>query len=139
MGMLDLTKGPMVLEVPPKVLGRHRRLVVPLGHRYWARPGLIAAKAENISSCRPATMVNVPEGGYFVARARTNLVIWFARAFMENNDPKPVVEQIKKITKVYPYEAGGSARPSPNSCAARPNSGRSPRRRRPCSTKAPAR
>ena len=56
-------------------------------------------------------MVNVPEGGYFVARARTNFVIWFARAFMENNDPKPVVEQIKKTLKVYPYQAGGYGTP----------------------------
>ena len=43
---------------------------------------------------------NVPEGGYFVARARTNFVIWFARAFMEDNDPKPVVDRIKKTLKV---------------------------------------
>jgi hypothetical protein len=34
--------------------------------------------------------------------------LWFARSFLENkSDPKPVVELIKKATKVYPYEAGG--------------------------------
>jgi hypothetical protein len=34
--------------------------------------------------------------------------LWFARAFLENkSDPKPVVELIKKATKIYPYEAGG--------------------------------
>lgn len=33
-------------------------------------------------------------------------------AFIENgNDPKPVVEQIKKLTKVYPYKAGGVGTP----------------------------
>ena len=39
----------------------------------------------------------VPEGGFYVARARTTLVIWFARSFLENNDPKPVAESIKKV------------------------------------------
>jgi hypothetical protein len=33
-GVLDLTKGPMVLEVPPQVPRRDRRLLVPLGHRH---------------------------------------------------------------------------------------------------------
>ena len=27
--------------------------------------------------------------------------------FMENDDPKPAVELIRKFTKIYPYEAGG--------------------------------
>ena len=53
----------------------------------------------------------LPEGGFYIARARTNLVIWFARSFLENNDPKPVAEAIKKFTKVYPYEAGGVGTP----------------------------
>jgi hypothetical protein len=34
--------------------------------------------------------------------------VWFGRSFLENHsDPKPVVEGIKKFTKVYPYEVGG--------------------------------
>jgi hypothetical protein len=49
--------------------------------------------------------------GFNIARARTSLVIWFARSFLENNDPKPVAEAIKKFTKVYPYEAGGVGTP----------------------------
>ena len=27
--------------------------------------------------------------------------------FMENNDPAPAAETIKKFTKIYPYELGG--------------------------------
>ena len=56
MGMLDLTKGPMVLEVPPKALGAI--------DDYWFRwvidiglPGPDRGEGGNISSCRPATMV----------------------------------------------------------------------------------
>jgi hypothetical protein len=30
------------------------------------------------------------------------------RMFMENNNPKPAVEVIKKFTKIYPYQPGGS-------------------------------
>ena len=38
--------------------------------------------------------------------------MWFGRSFLENhNDPKPVVEGIKKFTKVYPYEVGGVGTP----------------------------
>jgi hypothetical protein len=49
--------------------------------------------------------------GFNVARARTSFVVWFARSFLENNDPKPVAESIRKFTKVYPYEAGGVGTP----------------------------
>ena len=54
----------------------------------------------------------LPEGGYFVAHARTNTIVWFGRSFLENHkDPKPVVETIRKLTKVYPYEIGGVGTP----------------------------
>ena len=33
------------------------------------------------------------------------------RMFMENNDPKPAAESIRKFTKIYPYEAGGVGTP----------------------------
>jgi hypothetical protein len=42
----------------------------------------------------------LPDGGYFIARSRTNRIVWFGRSFLENQaDPKPVVETIKKFTK----------------------------------------
>jgi hypothetical protein len=54
----------------------------------------------------------LPQGGFFTARARTNTVLWFGRSFLENHaDPKPVVETIKRFTKVYPYEIGGVGTP----------------------------
>ena len=49
----------------------------------------------------------LPEGGYFVARSRTTRVVILGRLFMENNDPKPAADLIRKATKIYPYEAGG--------------------------------
>jgi hypothetical protein len=49
----------------------------------------------------------LPEGGFSIVQAKTTRVALLGRAFMENNDPKPAVETIRKFTKVYPYEAGG--------------------------------
>jgi hypothetical protein len=49
----------------------------------------------------------LPEGGFFVAKSRTNRVLYAARSFLENNDPKPTVELIKKYLKIYPYTPGG--------------------------------
>jgi hypothetical protein len=38
--------------------------------------------------------------------------VWFGRSFLENhNDPKPVVDTIRKFTKGYPYEPGGVGTP----------------------------
>ncbi|UPJ61474.1 DUF1254 domain-containing protein [Bradyrhizobium sp. 192] len=109
MGMLDLTKGPMVLEVPPKALGAI--------DDYWFRwvidiglPGPDRGEGGKYLVLPPGYEGPVPDG-FNVARARTNLVIWFARSFLENNDPKPVAEAIRKFTKVYPYEAGGVGTP----------------------------
>jgi hypothetical protein len=110
MGILDLTKGPMVLEVPPKALGAI--------DDYWFRwvtdvglPGTDRGEGGKYLILPPGYDGPLPEGGFNIARARTSRVIWFSRSFMENNDPKPVVETIKKFTKVYPYEAGGVGTP----------------------------
>jgi hypothetical protein len=109
MGMLDLTKGPVVLEVPPKALGAI--------DDYWFRwvidiglPGPDRGEGGKYLVLPPGYDGPVPSG-FNVARARTSLVIWFARSFLENNDPKPVAGVIRKFTKVYPYEAGGVGTP----------------------------
>jgi hypothetical protein len=109
MGMLDLTKGPMVLEVPPKALGAV--------DDYWFRwvidiglPGPDRGEGGKYLILPPDYDGPLP-GGFNIARARTSLVIWFARSFLENNDPKPVAESIRKFTKVYPYEVGGVGTP----------------------------
>jgi hypothetical protein len=106
-GGLDLSKGPMVLEMPPKALGaiddQWFRWVIDIG-----LPGPDRGEGGKYLILPPGYDAPLPEGGFFIAHAKTNYVLWFARAFLENkSDPKPVVELIKKATKVYPYEAGG--------------------------------
>ena len=106
LGALDLSKGPMVIEVPPKVLGaiddQWFRWVIDFG-----APGPDRGEGGKYLILPPGYDGPLPEGGFFVARSRTNIVLWFARSFMENNDPKPVVDMIKKTLKIYPYEVGG--------------------------------
>jgi hypothetical protein len=111
MGSLDLTKGPMVLEAPPKFLGAVQdawfRWVIDLG-----LPGPDRGEGGKYLIVPPDYDGELPQGGFFVARARTNTILWFGRSFLEDhNDPKPVVETIRKFTKVYPYERGGVGTP----------------------------
>jgi hypothetical protein len=99
----------MVLEVPPKTLGAI--------DDYWFRwvidiglPGPDRGEGGKYLILPPGYDGPVPSG-FNIARTRTSIVIWFARSFLEKNDPKPVAEAIRKFTKVYPYEAGGVGTP----------------------------
>jgi hypothetical protein len=105
-GVLDLTKGPMVLEVPPKFLGAI--------DDYWFRwvtdigaPGPDRGEGGKYLIVPPGYDGPMPEGGFFVGQALTTRVVWFGRASLENkSDPKPAAEVIRRFTKIYPYEAG---------------------------------
>ena len=111
MGVLDLTNGPMVLETAPRFLGTVQdywfRWVIDLG-----LPGPDRGEGGKYLLLPPGYDGPLPDGGFFVARARTTRLLWFARSFLENHqDPRPVAETIRKFTKVYPYEAGGVGTP----------------------------
>lgn len=111
MGYLDLSKGPVVLETPPKFLGAVQdawfRWVIDIG-----APGPDRGLGGKYLIVGPDYDGPLPEGGFYVAKARTNTILWFGRSFLENgSDPKPVVEMIKAHTKVYPYEEGGVGTP----------------------------
>ena len=110
-GSLDLSKGPMVIEVPPQVLGTVQdawfRWVIDVG-----LPGPDRGEGGKYLIVPPGYEGALPQGEFNVAHSKTIHGVWFARAFMENgNDPKPVVERIKKFTKVYPYSPGGVGTP----------------------------
>ncbi|MBP1748658.1 MAG: hypothetical protein H6Q52_1197 [Deltaproteobacteria bacterium] len=97
---LDLRNGPLVLEVPPKVLGliddMWYKFVIDLGF-----PGPDKGEGGKYLLLPPGYKGNVPKG-YFVVRLET-YSIWAAwRTFLENGDPKPGVDRVKKFTKIYP-------------------------------------
>lgn len=106
-GILDLTQGPMVLEVPPKLLGLVNdawgRWVVDVG-----ASGPDRGLGGQYLVLPPGYDGPLPEGRFFTARARTKHVLLFTRMFLENNSPKPAVERYRQFMKVYPYQAGGA-------------------------------
>jgi hypothetical protein len=103
---IDLSKGPMVVETPPKALGTFDDFwwhwVIDFG-----LPGPDRGEGGKYLILPPGYDGPLPEGGFYVARSRTSRVLLLGRSFMEKNDPKPAVELIKKATRIYPYEAGG--------------------------------
>ena len=110
-GSLDLSKGPMVIEVPPQALGIVQdawfRWVTDMGV-----PGPDRGLGGKYLIVPPDYKGTLPEGEFNVAHSKTIHGLWFARAFLENgNDPKPVVAKVKAFTKVYPYNPGGVGTP----------------------------
>ena len=103
---LDATKGPIVVETPPLSLG-----VVDDMWFHWITdfglPGPDRGEGGKYLFLPPGYKGEVPDGGYFVQRMRTTRATLLGRSFLEKNDPKPVVAEIKKTLKVYPYLPGG--------------------------------
>ncbi len=111
MGWLDLSKGPVVIETPPRLLGTAQdawfRWIIDMG-----LPGPDRGLGGKYLIVPPDYEGTLPEGEFNVAHSRTNTVLWFGRSFIENgSDPKPVVATIRERTKVYPYEPGGLGTP----------------------------
>jgi hypothetical protein len=105
-GNLDLSKGPLVVEVPPMVLG--------IFDDFWFRwvgdfglAGPDKGQGGKFLLVGPGYKGTLPEGGYFVQRSRMNHITMLFRAFLEENSPAPAVARVKETLKIYPYQAGG--------------------------------
>lgn len=102
---VDLRQGPLVLEVPPKVIG----LVNDMWY-HWAgdvgTTGPDKGKGGKYLLLPPGYKGKVPKV-YHVIRSATfsNWVAW--RSFLVNGDPKPGVDLVKKFTKIYPRSQAG--------------------------------
>jgi hypothetical protein len=105
-GIINLEKGPMVLEQPPKGLGTLNDMwfswIIDIGF-----PGPDRGEGGKYLLVPPGYEGPLPEGGFFIAKSKTFRVLYGARAFLTDNDPKPTVEMIKKYLKLYPYTPGG--------------------------------
>jgi hypothetical protein len=106
MAYVDLSKGPMVIEQPPNGLGAINDMwfswVIDIG-----RPGPDRGLGGKYLIVGPGYDGPLPQGGYFVAHAKTNTVLYAGRAFLsDGNDPKPAVDNIKASFKAYPYAPG---------------------------------
>ncbi len=104
--VLDLTKGPLVVEVPPMALGTLNDMwfgwIIDIGF-----PGPDRGEGGKYLVVPPGYDGPLPDSGFHVGRSKTMHVLYAVRAFMDNNDPKPAVASIKKSLKIYPYTPGG--------------------------------
>ena len=91
LGVLDLTKGPLVIEVPPRQLGTFNDMwfgwIIDIGG-----PGPDRGEGGKYLIVPPGYDGPLPDSGFFVGTSKTNHVLYAVRAFMVNNDPKPAVE-----------------------------------------------
>ncbi len=107
LAILDLTKGPLVVEVPPMALGTLNDMwfgwIIDIGF-----PGPDRGEGGKYLVVPPGYDGPLPDsGGFHVGHSKTNHVLYAVRAFMDNSDPKPSVALIKKSLKIYPYTPGG--------------------------------
>jgi hypothetical protein len=97
---IDTTNGPIVMETPPNVLG--------VLDDHWFRwigdygnAGPDKGQGGKFLFLPPGYKGEVPKG-YFVVRSTTYGVWAPGRGMLVNGDPKPAVESIKKLLKIYP-------------------------------------
>jgi hypothetical protein len=98
---LDTTGGPLVVEIPPDVLG----LIDDMWYRWVADVGITGAdkgKGGKYLVLPPDYSGDVPDG-YFVVRPTTYGNWMPFRSFLDaSGSPAPGVEAVKKALKVYP-------------------------------------
>ena len=103
---LDLTKGPMVIEQPPKSVGTINDMwfswIIDVG-----TPGPDRGEGGKYLIVPPGYEGQLPDSGFHVAHSKTNRTLYACRAYLVDNDPKPAVEMIKSTMKIYPYTPGG--------------------------------
>jgi hypothetical protein len=106
LAVLDLTKGPLVVEVPPKALGTINDMwfgwIIDVGG-----PGPDRGQGGKYLILPPDYDGPLPDNGFFVGRSKTTHALYGVRAYLENNDPKPAAALIKDRLKIYPYTPGG--------------------------------
>jgi hypothetical protein len=106
LAVIDLTKGPMVIEVPPKQLGTLNDMwfgwIIDIGG-----PGPDRGQGGKYLILPPDYDGPLPDNGFFVGRSKTTHALYGVRAYLENNDPKPAAALVKDGLKIYPYTPGG--------------------------------
>jgi hypothetical protein len=107
LAIVDLTRGPMVVETPPMALGTIDDMwfqwIIDFG-----MPGPDRGAGGSFLLVPPGYDGPLPEGGFYVARSRTSRAIVLGRSFIQDDDPAPTVATIKSTLKIYPYTPGGA-------------------------------
>jgi hypothetical protein len=102
---LDLTNGPVVVELP--ALGPPTGILGGVDDMWfgWVTdmglPGPDRGAGGRYLIVGPGYDGPLPDAGYFVSHCRTTRAWWFARAFKVDNDPAPAVEVIRFVDAVH--------------------------------------
>jgi hypothetical protein len=104
---VDLKDGPMVVDVPPGVLGpvddAYFRWVTDVG-----LTGPDQGKGGKYLFVPPGYTGDLPPSGYFVAKPKTYTNLIFYRAFVQGGDIAAAVNGVKAQARVYPLSAAGN-------------------------------
>jgi hypothetical protein len=102
---LDLSDGPLALQVPPDCLGTIDDMWFGWVTDFGV-PGPDRGTGGSYVLLPPGYDGPTPEGGSFVARCATTRAILLGRSFLEGDDPAPTVARIKETLRISPYTPG---------------------------------
>ncbi len=105
---IDLKDGPMVVRVPPRVLGP----VDDADFRWVTDVGLTGpdkGAGGDYLFVPPGYKGTLPTKGYHVARPHTNLLLMFYRAFVEKGDIAAAVAGVKAKADIFPLPKAAKA------------------------------
>jgi hypothetical protein len=100
-GCMNLIDGPVVLRVPPRVLGP----VDDANFRWVTDVGLTGpdeGKGGDYLFVPPGHDGAIPESGYHIAKPETNRILVFYRAFVEKGDIAAAVAGVKAKAGMFP-------------------------------------
>ncbi len=98
---VDLKDGPMVVRVPPRVLGP----IDDADFRWVTDVGLTGpdkGMGGDYLFVPPGYKGTLPEKGYYIAKPRTNRLLIFYRAFVEKGDIAAAVAGVKAKAAIFP-------------------------------------
>ncbi|HIK46247.1 MAG TPA: DUF1254 domain-containing protein [Leptolyngbyaceae cyanobacterium M65_K2018_010] len=101
LGCIDLKDGPVVLRVPPRVLGP----IDDADFRWVTDVGLTGpdkGQGGDYLFVPPGYQGTLPEQGYYLAKPQTNRLIVFYRAFVEKGDIEAAVAGVKAKAAMFP-------------------------------------
>jgi hypothetical protein len=103
----DVSNGPMVIEVPPAVLGiindAYFRFITDMGQY-----GPDQAKGGKFLLVPEGYTGGLPKEGYYSVKTRTRNNLVIIRAFVQNGDLAGTVKSVKAKTKIYPLSAAAN-------------------------------
>ena len=111
LSFVDLSDGPMVLDVPQlsapsAILGTVNDMWFQWVTDFGA-PGPDRGAGGKYLVIPPGYEGPLPDSGFHISHARTERVCVLGRAFMIDNDPSKPASEIRDSFRVYPYTPGG--------------------------------